>query len=132
MQDMFWRATAFNADISAWDTSSVTDMDGMFYGATAFNAAAWDTSSVTCHVLSGAAWLASCTRSMYPFYDGSGILATIIIDPHEPITTNASRFRHHRNHRKPPPNLHNDDESSASRYSLLTTIILIQGTTKLV
>ena len=42
-------ATAFNADISAWDTSSVTNMAGMFSGATSFNAdiSAWDTSSVT-------------------------------------------------------------------------------------
>ena len=27
----------FNADISAWDTSQVTNMDAMFYGASAFN-----------------------------------------------------------------------------------------------
>ena len=32
-------------DISAWNTSSVTNMYRMFYGATAFNAdiSAWDT-----------------------------------------------------------------------------------------
>ena len=45
---MFDRATAFNADISAWNTSSVTNMYYMFYKATAFNATSlWDTSSVT-------------------------------------------------------------------------------------
>ena len=38
---------AFNADISGWDTSSVTDMGYMFIGASAFNAdiSEWDTRS---------------------------------------------------------------------------------------
>ena len=40
---------AFNADISGWDTSSVTSMAGMFADAASFNQdiGGWDTSSVT-------------------------------------------------------------------------------------
>ena len=34
---MFKSATAFNGDISSWNTSSVTRMDEMFNGAIAFN-----------------------------------------------------------------------------------------------
>ena len=45
---MFDRRTAFNQDISSWDVSNVTDMDGMFYGFS-FNQdiSSWDVSSVT-------------------------------------------------------------------------------------
>ena len=46
---MFYRAAAFNQDISTWDVSKVTDMKEMFYGATSFNGdiSGWDVSNVT-------------------------------------------------------------------------------------
>ena len=51
MANMFRRSRrqAFDADISGWNTSSVTDMGFMFAQATSFNGdiSGWDTSSVT-------------------------------------------------------------------------------------
>ncbi|MDO6435938.1 BspA family leucine-rich repeat surface protein [Cyclobacterium sp. 1_MG-2023] len=49
MNGMFSGATSFNSDISAWNVSSVTNMNGMFSGATSFNGdiSAWDVSNVT-------------------------------------------------------------------------------------
>jgi surface protein len=67
MRNMFSGATAFNSDISGWNTSSVTDMGGMFEGASAFDAdiSGWDTSSVTDMLgmfRDASAWLASYVR----------------------------------------------------------------------
>jgi len=48
MSSLFYYKHNFNADISAWDTSRVTDMNYMFTHADAFNQPlSWDTSSVT-------------------------------------------------------------------------------------
>ena len=46
---MFRSAYEFNGDLSAWNTSKVTNMNDMFYVALKFNGdlSAWDTSKVT-------------------------------------------------------------------------------------
>lgn len=48
-QGLFWGATSFNQDISAWDVSKADTMWGMFYEAASFNQdiSAWDISSAT-------------------------------------------------------------------------------------
>ncbi|MDH2902728.1 MAG: BspA family leucine-rich repeat surface protein, partial [Actinomycetota bacterium] len=49
MIGMFYGATAFNQNISSWNTAAVTDMSYMFYGATAFNQSlgTWAVGNVT-------------------------------------------------------------------------------------
>uniref|UniRef100_A0A7S0GFK1 BspA family leucine-rich repeat surface protein n=1 Tax=Proboscia inermis TaxID=420281 RepID=A0A7S0GFK1_9STRA len=48
-ESMFFSSERFNADISAWDTSNAENMSRFFYGSRAFNAdiSAWDVNSVT-------------------------------------------------------------------------------------
>ncbi|MEI6207072.1 MAG: BspA family leucine-rich repeat surface protein [Desulfuromonadales bacterium] len=49
MKYMFWLASAFNQDISGWDTSNIINMSYMFFGASAFNQniSGWNTAKVT-------------------------------------------------------------------------------------
>ena len=49
MSGMFMNATNFNQPLNEWDTSSVTNMSSMFWGAKSFNQPLdkWDTSRVT-------------------------------------------------------------------------------------
>jgi len=49
MDEMFRGASAFNGNISGWNTASVEDMSGMFRGASAFNGniSGWNTANVT-------------------------------------------------------------------------------------
>jgi surface protein len=49
MEGLFFEASTFNQNISLWNTASVTDMSSMFYGASTFNQdiSLWNTSRVT-------------------------------------------------------------------------------------
>jgi surface protein len=49
MSGMFSGASSFNGDVSGWDTGLVSDMSYMFSGASSFNGdvSGWDTSAVT-------------------------------------------------------------------------------------
>ncbi|HOI18901.1 MAG TPA: DUF2341 domain-containing protein, partial [Candidatus Woesearchaeota archaeon] len=77
----FYGASAFNHDISGWNTSKVTDMKNMFYSASTFNQSigSWDTNRVTtmetmfCYAsafnqdLNG--WDVSNVTTMYSMFD---------------------------------------------------------------
>ncbi|GMH61182.1 hypothetical protein TrST_g12758 [Triparma strigata] len=49
MEGMFFKASAFNGDLSSWDVSNVTTMQAMFLEALAFNGdlSSWNVSNVT-------------------------------------------------------------------------------------
>ena len=49
MYDMFYNINNFNEDITSWDTSNITNMNGIFSDASAFdkNIGSWNTSKVT-------------------------------------------------------------------------------------
>ena len=77
MRDMFVYASAFNQHLSRWDVSSVTTMQEMFYDANAFNKmpVGWDTSKVTdSHWIFDAAdaWKARFTGGTDSTLPGSG------------------------------------------------------------
>ena len=68
MDGMFYGAAAFNQSISAWNTAEVTTMERMFYNATAFNqdVSAWNTAKVTdaASMFNGAtAWISKYERN---------------------------------------------------------------------
>merc|ERR1712176_1531110 len=99
MHQMFDRATTFNADISGWDVSKVTDFDKMFLYATSFKRA-----------LCGAAWLKSKgnskTTQVEMFKGSPGAIAlctttTTTTTTTKPTTTTAPT--------PPPPLLNHDD-----------------------
>ena len=83
MSGMFYFATAFNGDLSEWDTSAVTDMSSMLWAATDFNRdiSRWDTSAVTSMtaMFSGADafngdlsnWNTSAVTDMTYMFDGA-------------------------------------------------------------
>ena len=66
MSYMFSRATAFNADLSDWDVSSVTDMHGMFLNARSFE-----------RVLCGRAWVLSQADKSEMFTGSRGSISRV-------------------------------------------------------
>jgi surface protein len=91
MKSMFYDATAFNADISGWDVSQVTSMNGMFQNATSFNAdiSGWNVGKVTdmSYMFASATsfnadisgWnVGKVTNMNYMFYDATAFTRNLI------------------------------------------------------
>ncbi|WP_258098634.1 BspA family leucine-rich repeat surface protein [Marinoscillum pacificum] len=88
LRNMFYKATSFNSDLSAWDVSNVTNMSDMFQEASSFNGDlnSWDVGNVT--VMSRmfryassfdqdlGAWDVGSVTDMSYIFDESGILTT--------------------------------------------------------
>merc|ERR1712238_426310 len=84
------RFQSFNADLSCWDVSSVTDMRGMFDSASAFNnnLSSWDVSSVT--IMEGmfrsassfnnniSSWDVSSVTNMWFMFDSASAFNSVI------------------------------------------------------
>ena len=73
MNSMFYEATAFNGDLSSWDVSNVIIMEGMFSDASSFNGdlSSWDVSSVTS--MGGMFWNASSFNGDLSSWDVSSV-----------------------------------------------------------
>jgi surface protein len=73
MEAMFTRAFAFTSDLSAWNVSNVTNMCGMFWGASSFTSdlSTWNVSNVTnmCRMF----WAASAFTSDISAWDVSNV-----------------------------------------------------------
>ena len=74
MWSMFWGATLFNSDLSSWDISSVTDMEGMLAHATSFNQdlCAWGDKSFPYNNDSDLFFDSGCTYQDTPQEDKKG------------------------------------------------------------
>ena len=77
MDTMFYKAVAFNADLSKWDVSSVTIMDLMFGYAVSFN-----------QKLCGATWVQSKASKVGMFAGSSGsVSSAVCASALTPVTT---------------------------------------------
>ena len=68
MVDMFNGATAFNQDISGWNTGAVTNMESMFYFAQAFGGYPYNQQDIS-------GWNVGAVSRCFFFSDYSGLLA---------------------------------------------------------
>ena len=67
MYGTFNKATSFNGDISSWNTAAVTDMSYMFQNATAFNQDI-NKKEVTVDGLTYTAWNTAAATNMYAMF----------------------------------------------------------------